>query len=336
MERRWLSIQVGKVLLMGWAWAMAGAVSAEELFDRSSDVIPPSLEKMYVSGLNYLVATQKETGNWEDSYGNQPAVVALAMLSILAHGDDPNTGPYSDTVKRSLNFILSQMNDQTGYIGTTMYNHGFATLALAEAYGAVNDPRLGPALRKAVNLILTSQAANTFGAWRYSPESKDADTTVSGAQMVALFAARNAGMGVPDEAIEKGLRFYEQCQSGDGGFGYTGPGGSTGSRTAIGVLVFELAKQKDRPAYKAGFRSLNDSSISSGHYYHYYLYYASQAFFHASPEAWQAWNKVNLDVLGKTQKEDGSWDGNFGPVFCTATSLLSAALNYRFLPIYER
>jgi len=34
---------------------------------------------------------------------------------------------------------------------------------------------------------------NTFGAWRYSPESKDADTTVSGAQMVALFAARNAG-----------------------------------------------------------------------------------------------------------------------------------------------
>ena len=67
-----------------------------------------------------------------------------------------------------------------------MYNHGFATLALAESYGAVNDDRLGPALQKAVRLILTSQEANPTKAWRYSPDARDADTTVSGAQMVAL------------------------------------------------------------------------------------------------------------------------------------------------------
>ena len=119
-----------------------------------------------------------------------------------------------------------------------MYNHGFSTLALAESYGAVQDPRLGPALQKAVDLILTSQAHNPFGAWRYSPESPDADTTVSGAQMVALFAARNAGIGVPEDAINKALKFFASCQTPDGGIGYTGPGGPNAARTSIGALVF--------------------------------------------------------------------------------------------------
>ena len=98
-----------------------------------------------------------------------------------------------------------------------MYNHGFSTLALAEAYGQVQDERIGPALQKAVDLILSSQSQNPNGAWRYAPDSPDADTTVSGAQMVALFAARNAGIGVPDAAIQKALRFFAECQTPDGG-----------------------------------------------------------------------------------------------------------------------
>ena len=66
----------------------------------------------------------------------------------------------------------------------------------------------GPALEQAVKLIINSQSRNPFGAWRYSPEATDADTTVSGAQMVALFAARNAGIAVSEDAIQKGLKFF--------------------------------------------------------------------------------------------------------------------------------
>jgi len=40
--------------------------------------------------------------------------------------------------------------------------------------------------------------------------------------------------------------------------------------------------------------------------------------------------------VAATQNKDGSWDGSFGNSFGTAASLLSLALNYRFLPIYER
>ncbi len=312
--------------------------SGQELFEGSTETIPPEVERMYTRGLQYLAQNQAAQGTWSDMQGlaSQPAVVGLAVLAMLAHGEDPNNGPYSLHIKRGLEFILSQQAPETGYIGTTMYNHGFATLALAEAYGMVNDPRLGPALQKAVKLILDSQAQNPFGAWRYSPQARDADTTVSGAQVVALFAARNAGIAVPQEAIDKALTFFKQCQSGDGGLGYTSPGGSNMPRTAIGGLVFILAKQKESAHCKAALRFLSQGNLTETHYYHYYLYYASQTFFHSSPEAWEAWNKININMLRNSQKADGSWDGSQGTTFSTAASLLSLALNYRYLPIYER
>ncbi|MDG1891987.1 MAG: terpene cyclase/mutase family protein [Verrucomicrobiota bacterium] len=311
-------------------------MEAQQLFTGQVDLAAKQVDRLYVKGLQFLSSSQTQRGNWNDRpYGMEPGVAGLALVSILAHGDDPNHGPYAIAVKRTLDFILSEQNTQTGYIGRTMYNHGFATLALAEAYGTVLDDRVGPALELAIELILNSQSRNPQNAWRYSPESKDADTTVSGAQMVALFAARNAGLSIPQEAIEKGVAYFLSCQSADGGFGYTSSSGPNGPRTAIACLVLALAKRKETAAFKSAFNFLQRASQSNS-YYHYYLYYGSQAFFHASPEAWNAWNRENLAELIKSQNTDGSWDGQFGSTFSTAASLLSLALNYRFLPIYER
>ncbi len=298
--------------------------------------VSAELDKMYVRGLQFLQKSQAPEGFWSDpQYGREPAVVGLAVVSMLAHGDDPNNGPYAQAIRKGLDYVLSQMNKSTGYIGKSMYNHGFATLSLAEAYGAVTDARLGPALEQAVKLIVTSQKKNPFGAWRYSPESTDADTTISGAQMVALFAARNAGIGIPEEAIQKGLKYFLQCQTPEGGFGYTSSSGPNGARAAIGCLVFALAREKNSAAFKSAFRYLQNAP-NQNYYQQYYIYYASQAFFHGAPEGWQAWNRKNIETLAASQEADGSWGGQFGPTFSTAASLLSVALNYRFLPIYER
>ncbi len=313
---------------------------AQEIFEEKSDVIPEQVEKMYVKGLQYLQKSQGSNGSWTDpaggdAYGNNPAVVGLAVLSMLAHGDDPNTGPYSETIRHGLDFILTNMDPSTGYIGNSMYNHGFSTLALAESYGVVNDPRIGPALKQAVACILTSQAGNPMGAWRYSPQSRDADTTVSGAQLVALFAARNAGMAVPEEAIQKALKFFIACQTPEGGFGYTGPNGPNAPRSAIGTLMLALSREKKTESFRRAVRYMGNPQLDNS-YYHYYLYYASQALFQASYPAWQEWNGVNIKTLATAQEPDGSWNGQLGKTFSTATSLLSLALNYRFLPIYER
>jgi hypothetical protein len=309
---------------------------AQELFQEENDFANADVDRIYVKGLNFLAKSQMPDGTWADKpYGAEPAVVALSTLAMLAHGDEPNFGIYSEPIKKGLDYILKQMSKETGYIGRSMYNHGFSTLALAEAYGAVDDPRLGPALEKAVRLIINSQEKNSLGAWRYSPESGDADTTVSGAQMVALFAARNAGIGVKEEAIQKGLRFFARCQTGEGGIGYTSNSGPNGTRTAIACLVYSLAKDKNNPVYQNAFKYLQHAPPEMS-YREYNLYYVSQAFFQAGPQYWRDWNLKNIKSLGANQNPDGSWDGQFGTTFSTAGSLLSLALNYRFLPIYER
>jgi hypothetical protein len=261
----------------------------------------------------------------------------MAILAFLARGDDPEFGPYRLYVKRAMDFLLRQQNQETGYIGSSMYNHGFATLALAEAYGLTNDLRLGPALEKASKLIVSSQKSNPKGGWRYSPDSQDADSTISGAQLMALFAARNAGIKVPEEAIEKGKAFLLSCQDTNGGFGYTAASGANLPRSAIGSLILSLAKDTNTDAYRNSVEFLKENSQfgDQGHKY-YSLYYTSQAMFRASPSMWNTWNSQNFKRLQSTQTENGSWNGNYGQTFATSAALLSLALNYRYLPIYER
>lgn len=124
---------------------------------RTSSSVPPQVELMYVKGLRYLQNAQKTDGTYDGTYGREPGIIGFCLMSVLAHGDDPNAGPYATMVRRCVDYILSKQNKVSGYIGDSMYNHGFATLALAEAYGMVRDDRIGPALRKAVALTLTAQ-----------------------------------------------------------------------------------------------------------------------------------------------------------------------------------
>ncbi len=77
-------------------------------------------------------------------------------------------------------------------------------LALAEAYGAVDETSLwtgakevknrksiAESLNLAIKLSISAQAGNRWGAWRYSPTSTDADTSVTGAMLMGRFACRN-------------------------------------------------------------------------------------------------------------------------------------------------
>ena len=329
-----------KTTLFAFTLLIANIAVSEDIFSPRTGVeVPPLVEKMYKKGLKYLAITQTSSGAWKDNYGYQPGVVGLCVVAMLAHGDDPNLGPYATNIHKGISFILKNAQPANGYIGQSMYNHGFATLALAESYGMVDDDRIGPALKKAVNLILTSQSQNTRRAWRYSPESRDADTTVSGAVLVALLAAANAGIPVPEKAVNDALKFYAIAQCSDGGFGYTGPSGSNLPRSAIGALVYSLARRKNSNVYKRALEyiSSRQNTIQSGGYFYYYLYYGAQAFFHAPKhEIWNRWNANNIKSLQLIQSPNGSWNGSYGSSFSTSASLLSLALNYRFLPIYER
>ena len=318
-------------------WLGNGLVSLGQERNRLPDPVRPEVEASYKKGLAYLVGAQTPDGCWKDRYGRYPGVVGFAIMAMLAHGDDPNSGPYHRQIRQSLTFVLSKQKADNGFIGDSMYNHGFATIALAESYGAVDLDGLGLALKKATELILTSQAQNPRGAWRYKPEGKDADTTVSGAQLVALLAARNAGIQVPDAAIDRGLAFLEACQSPGGGYGYSSPGSPNVPRTAIGLLVHALAHKRDAPGLDRSYKYLiQDLDYRDQTYPYYYEYYMAQALFQWDVAIWEEWDRRNVRYLIENQAADGSWTCSQGETFATAAALLSMALNYRYLPIYER
>jgi len=100
--------------------------------------------------------------------------------------------------------------------------------------------------------------------------------------------------------------------------------------------VMALARQKDNRGYRAAVRFLRGGGEGRSSYPFYHEYYAAQALFQSDIAVWQEWNAANTRQLAASQSADGGWDGNQGRTFCTSAALLSLALNYRFLPIYER
>ncbi len=336
-------------------WGFTRPAAAQPLNATIGENLPRDVRELYDRGLQYLVATQSENGEWPAGGGEQGAgVTGMALMVFLASGEDPNFGLYANGVRRSLRKIISGQDPATGYLGGSMYHHGFGLLALAEAYGPVDDRQLwsdpsaknqrsiGAALELAVRAAITAQKKNPIGAWRYSPNATDADTSVSGAVLVGLLAARNAGIEVPDESIDKGITYYVKMTSPSGQVAYTGGLGGFDeslSRISIGTLVYSVARRKDLPQYKWTLENLkqkSDSPGTPGGYAEYQRYYQAQALFQGDVKAWEKWNKLLIRQLKGAQQPDGSFKGQFGPVTSTTLSLLALALNYRFLPIYER
>ena len=340
------------LLAFGLVVSLSKPASAQLSFMvHQGDAVPRDVREIYDRGVAYLVKSQAADGSWHDGQSG-PGVTGMALMTLLASGEDPNFGKYSQSVRKAVKSIVNSQDSSTGYLGNSMYHHGFGMLALAEAYGTVDDrtfwrstsgsqKSIGKALELAVRSALTSQKKNPLGAWRYSPDATDADTSVSGAVLVGLLAARNAGIEVPDASIDRAISYYEGMTSDNGNVGYSGGMGGMGqsiARTSISSLVFAISRRQDNRKYQATVENLraNLESTSSSPYKEYARYYQSQALFQGDMEAWEKWNKMLIEKLKGAQHEDGSFQGNFGTTTSTALNLLSLALNYRFLPIYER
>jgi len=333
---------------------VANVATAQPPNARIGEAVPRDVREMYEKGMQYLAKTQTSDGEWTG--GQQgPGVTGLALMVFLASGEDPNFGLYSNNIRRAVRSIITKQNADTGYLGNSMYHHGFAMLALAEAYGTVDDRHIWPegkqsqsrsigvALELAVRAAITSQNGNSMGAWRYSPGSTDADTSVSGAVLVGLLAARNAGIEVPDKSIDKAISFYTKMTSSSGQVAYAGGlGGFDESlaRISIATLVYSVARRKDLTQFKATLGYLVNKLEFTGRsgfgWVNYQRYYQAQALFQGDVEAWKKWNKLLVRQLKTTQQSDGSFPGQHGAAVSTSLSLLALALNYRFLPIYER
>ena len=155
---------------------------------------------------------------------------------------------------------------------------------------------------------------------------------------MGLFAARNAGIDVPDETVKNAMDYIRRSTGKDGSVAYSGNfsgmGGSI-NLTAIGALTGAISRSKDSEAFQNCLTRLRANLNNNGNSGHpeYFAYYMAQALFQSDYSAWQTWNAGRIKEMRARQTPSGSFEES---PYMTGMYLLSLALNYRFLPIYER
>jgi prenyltransferase beta subunit len=234
-----------------------------------------------------------------------------------------------------------------------MYEHGISTLMLSEVAGMTDAPlgkKIREAVRKAVKVILTAQrtgAGKERGGWRYQVKHVNgSDISVTGWQIMALRAARNIGCDVPVDAIDRAVDFIKRCQDPvSGGFKYEPNSGVTIPCTGTSILALELCGKnlhKSPEVIKAGnylLKNIKGNVLRGrGGFYYYMVYYCSQATFQLGDGYWNIYREeMHKALLPNQNAQDGSWkDPAQGDSYATAMAVLALAVEYRYLPIYQR
>ena len=310
----------------------------------TAEEITPALTVAVERGLAWLADQQEEDGSFGSlsHYGRHVGITGLAGLAFMSDGNAPGRGRYAHAVEGCIAFVLDHSSESGLLAAETshgpMYGHGFATLFLAEVYGMSPREDLGEALRKAVRLIVSTQ--NEEGGWRYQPVRHDADLSVTVCEVMALRAARNAGVFVEKKTVDAAIDYIRKMQNPDGGFRYMlNSGGSAFARSAAGVAALQYAGIYSGQEIETGLqyiaRFTPPSEQSVGHMF-YGHYYAAQAMFLAGDDYWRSWwPAVRGDLLAK-QTEEGSWRGQAGTEYGTAMALIILQMPNRLLPIFQK
>jgi hypothetical protein len=340
-----------RTFVAGSLAAAAGSLFAEPPADdperSAARLIKPQTQAAIDRGLAWLAGRQSDEGSFGQSgYSRNIAVVSLAGLAFLSSGSTPGRGPHGQQISRSIGYVLAA-EDDSGFICKAaytshgpMYDHGFATLFLAEVYGMSPNNEIRDKLARAVQLIVATQ--NRDGGWRYQPKVSEADISVTICQVMALRAAKNAGLYVPNETIDRCVDYVKRSQNADGGFMYMLSGGpSRFPRSAAGVVALYSAGIYEGEEVRRGIDYLEQhrpaaEEFSRDTHARYGHYYAAQAMWQAGGEHWQKWYPAVRDILLKAQQEDDSWLDPIGPEYGTAMATIVLQMPNNNLPIFQR
>ncbi len=358
----------------------AAAKFSPALLAADSPKPKPDVETMVEKGLEWLRRSQHPDGHWEIQGGGHPtAMTGVAGMAMLMEGSTPREGKYSDNVFNAVKWCMGRQQSN-GLLGNTrnpqeqqqyIYGHGFCLLFLASVYGQEDDAdtrkKLESVIQKAVKF--SGNAQTTKGGWGYvsGKEMNDFDegsTTIT--QLQALRAAKNAGITVPKEIIDRATNYLRECTTSRGGVVYNHPGKGVKPQpgnerppiTAAAVAcAFSSGQYNDDYAKKWLKFCKENIRIAQGnfggeHFFFYMTYYFGQAMyvlgddrygelFPNDPKSgWLTWSTFKEKMfahLKSTQQSDGSWTGDAtGPVFATSANLCILQLEKNVLPIYHR
>ncbi len=323
-------------------------------------------------------------GHWEANGGQYPTTMtALAGMVLLMEGSTMKEGKYSEQISKAVDWFLKRPQ-ANGLLGNPnnptessryMYGHGFGLLFLSCVYGEEDRPQrrreLEKVLRNAVKFCINSQTDR--GGWGYvsAKEGGNFDEgSVTITQLQALRAARNAGITVEKEVIDKAIKYLKDCTTQRGGIIYSLTHGAPavgGERPPLTVAAVACSFNAGDYGSEYGKKWLKYCReyipIQRGRVSHdeYQNYYYAQALYvlgddryaklfpesrnnKADQLTWSEYKKVMFPYIKETQqrsqpgaKSYGSWTGGYiGPIYTTCVNLTILQLENNTLPIYQR
>jgi hypothetical protein len=350
----------------------AGSAAPAWAADGDWEITPDSRQALD-RGLAWLARNQGSEGNWDSK---DLGLVSLGALAFLADGHMPGRGQYGTNVEQALDYVLRNAKP-SGLLNLAdahrdMYNHGLSAFVLGQAFGMTNDPRLGPALDRALKLIANTQCDD--GGWRYEAKRAKAgnDLSLAVMQAKALRSAVDSGLEVPPEVIELAIKSVREHYTpkgykrgkgkpGDeralpGQFTYNvGGGNATTAMAAAGVVCLQEFGQYDdwRIAKNMDVISLalkgltGDSSNNKLPLDAYTTYYVGQAIYQRGGDSWRTLYPKLRDTIVTAQgkaanlKTFGVWhddrrvSGKPGDLYATSVGCFILAMPNRYLPILQ-
>lgn len=288
-------------------------------------------------GLHFLSGQQQEDGSFaRNGHGRNVGVGALAAQALLNADETAGVNAHAPQIDKFIRFLLTNADNRglllardEPYTSAPMYGHGFATGFLSRAYSASRREPLLRGLTAAVELIVKSQ--HKSGSWRYLPVAPgDGDISVTSCQLLALAAARQAGIEIPQATLDRGVQFVKRCQNQNGGFRYLrdggGPSAAPRSAAALAVLfaLDDPAAPETQRALTYALAQLPGAARGPNDpvFFLYEQYYAAQVMRKAGGAASARWRQSITEQLLDSQRADGSWPDTVGPIYGTALACL--------------
>src|SRR5262245_3057095 len=314
-------------------------------------VVDDKTDAVVRSALKWLASKQSPNGSWglsDEEQRHPTAMTGYVFMAFQAAGQLPGEGEFGKNVTAGMQYLLDSTAGD-GLMGNRndgqyMYGHGVASIALAELYGQTRSPAMRPKLERVIKVIVASQ--NSEGGWRYRPIARDADISVTVLQVVALRAAKNAGLDVPQATLDNAVKYVKKCfHAPSGGFGYQ-PSREPGfARTAAAIYSLQVCGLYDDEMVKRGSEYLIKNNKDRDQWFTYGNFYAAPAQYMVGGETWRTYYNETKDLLLKNVSNKGDlyfWEPKLdqgrpvGQVYCTAVYTKILAMPYHYIPLYQR
>jgi hypothetical protein len=316
----------------------------------------------------YLLSQQRKDGSITDK-GHETTMTALSIMAMASVGIQPSDlTPEGQAMRKALEYVLRDDRvDDKGYFGrhdgSRMYGHGIVTLMLTEMLGMgtsdEQDQLIHDRCQQGIDLILSSQKVEKpthfRGGWRYNPDSRDADLSVSVWQLMALRSAKNDELQVPVSAINDAVAYLKRSYASPldrnglpdnkaSGFCYEPhQNHPTFTMTSAGLLAMQVCGEYESPLVAGAADWLLEHPPQwKERFCLYGTYYYAQGMYQRGGEHAKTARRLVQEMLLKEQEGNGSWlaqngsERNHGRVYATSMAVLSLSVKYHYLPIYQK